>query len=93
MNPKTANIQLLQRLDQLEHQLAQANEGQYLTVDDIRNTIHQVADIVVELSKTIPAILAELKTLAELIAKMTADDPPAGPPIESPAPAKKGAKK
>lgn len=73
MNPKTANIQLLQRLDQLEHQLTQAGEGQYLTIDDIRNTIHQVADIVVELSKTIPAILAELKTLAELIAKMTSE--------------------
>lgn len=87
MNPKTANIQLLQRLDQLEHQLTQAGEGQYLTIDDIRNTIHQVADIVVELSKTIPAILAELKTLAELIARMTSD--PQAPPNETPAIARK----
>ena len=102
MNPKTANIQLLQRLDQLEHQLTQAGEGQYLTIDDIRNTIHQVADIVVELSKTIPAILAELKSLAELIAKMTSEASPVTPvertgeqvpPAESPAVAKKTAKK
>ena len=60
-----------------------------ITVDDIRNTIHQVADIVVELSKTIPAILAELKALAELIAKMTGPEPE--PP--APAAAKKAAKK
>ena len=79
MNKKAANIQTLQRLDQLEAQITQAAETEYLTVDDIRNTIHQVADIVVELSKTIPAILAELKALAELIAKMT-EQPPADPP-------------
>ena len=87
MNKKAANIQTLQRLDQLEQQITQANEAEYITVDDIRNTIHQVADIVVELSKTIPAILAELKALAELIAKMTDDTP------EPPAAAKKAAKK
>ena len=88
MNPKAANVQTLQRLDQLEASLATDR----LTVDDIRNTIHQVAAIVVELSQTIPAILAELRSLAELIAKMTAPEEPPAPP-EPPAPTKKGAHK
>jgi len=90
MNPKAANLQTLQRIDQLEASLA----ADRLTVDDVRNTIHQIAAIVVELSQTIPAILAELRSLAELIAKMTeppAAEPPAPP--ESLAAAKKAAKK
>ena len=76
MNKKAANIQTLARLDALEADLKTAQTAQTITVDDIRNTIHQIADMIVQVSEAIPVILADIKALADLVAKMTTPDEP-----------------
>jgi len=78
MNPKQANLQTLNRLDTLEAELKATSQAQGITVDDIKNTIHQIMEILVDVAEAIPVIMADIKALAELIAKMTVPASEAG---------------
>ena len=91
MNPKQANVQTLTRLDALQAELKAASEAQSITVDDIKNTIHQIMEILVDVAEAMPVIMADIKALADLIAKMTSAAIPAsnaGTTTEPPAAAK-----
>ena len=79
MKQTAANAQTLTRIAELEARMQATADVQGLTVDDIRQTIHQVADMVVQISETLPAILEELKALAAIIATLTERDKPARP--------------
>ena len=84
-----ANIHILARLDDIEAQLQALNGGDAaaLTFDDVRATIHRIADQIALIADAIPAIAERLEELARWIASVT--DQPAEPP----AVAKKTAKK
>ena len=84
-----ANIQILARLDDIEAEIQALNGGdaQALTFDDLRATIHRIADQSALIADAIPAIAERLEELARWIASVT--DQPAEPP----AVAKKTAKK
>ena len=77
MNPKQANVQTLNRLDALQAELKAASEAQSITVDDIKNTIHQIMEILIDVAEAMPVIMADIKALADLIAKMTSAAIPA----------------
>ena len=77
MKQTAANAQTLLKIAELEARMQATADVQGLTVDDIRQTIHQVADMVVQISETLPAILEELKALAAIIATLTKESPAA----------------
>ena len=94
MNKKAANIQTLTRLDQLEAQVTAAAEAQSLTISDVRDTIHAIADQVVEIAKALPAIIEKIDQIARWVAANTEPAPPLPiPPDAGAPPAKKRAKK
>ncbi len=64
MNPKQANIQTLARLDALEAELKAASQAQGISVDDVKNTIHQIMEILIDVAEAVPVIMADIKRLA-----------------------------
>ena len=96
MNPKQANVQTLARLDTLEAELKAASQAQSITVDDIKNTIHQIMTILIDVAEAMPVIMADIKALADLIAKMTSaatTEPPAAAKVPASHAGSKAAKK
>ena len=87
MNPKQANAQTLNRLDTLEAELKAAAQAQSITVEDVKNTIHQIMDILVDVAEAVPVIMADIKRLADLIAKMTSEAPQEPPAAANKVPA------
>jgi hypothetical protein len=92
MNPKQANVQTLTRLDALQAELKAASEAQSITVDDIKNTIHQIMEILIDVAEAMPVIMADIKALADLIAKMTSAATPEPPAATSKVPASQAGK-
>jgi len=87
-----ANIHILARLDEIEAEIQAILTPESITFDDVRATIHRIAEQIAMIADAIPAIAERLEELARWIASVT--EQPADPPaLESPAPAIKGAKK
>jgi len=77
MNKKAANIQTLTRLGPARGP-AESRPGspRHQRRRHPQTPSIQIADIVVQVSEAIPVIMADLKALAALVAKMTAPNPP-----------------
>jgi methyl-accepting chemotaxis protein len=80
MNKRAANVQTLTRLDEIEAQLTAVTEAQNLTIDDVRQTIHQIAEQIAAVADAIPAIAARLEEMARWVADVTKPTDPSGPP-------------
>jgi methyl-accepting chemotaxis protein len=71
MNKKAANIQTLTKIAELEDQVKTIGAMQGITINDIRETIHQIAEQIALIADAIPAIAARLEELARWIAAAT----------------------
>jgi len=78
MNKRAANIQTLVRLDELEAQITGITEAQSLTIDDVRQTIHRIAEQIAAVADAIPAIAQHLEEIALWVAKVTGQEDPKG---------------
>ena len=79
MNKKAANIQTLTRLDELEARIqAQFENVAALNLGDVRDTIHDIADQVVEIAQALPAILERIEQIAKWVAEATGNKKPVG---------------
>ena len=84
-----ANMQTLARLDELHAELiAQADRVAALNIGDVRDTIHDIANRIVQIADALPAIIEQIEQIARWIADYTGH-----PPTETPAAAKRSAKK
>jgi len=86
-----ANIALMARLDEIEAQVKQIAmttgadfQDQSLTFDDVRHTIHNIAEQIATIADAIPAIAATLEQMARWIAVVTEADPIGPGPTEPP---------
>ena len=79
--PSAANVQTLARLDELHAELiAQADRVAALNIADVRDTIHDIANRIVQIADALPAIIEQIEQIARWIAEYTGKavaEPPA----------------
>ena len=67
-----ANMQTLARLDELHAELiAQADRVAALNITDVRDTIHDIANRIVQIADALPGIIARIEEIARWIAEYT----------------------
>ena len=80
-----ANIHILARLDEIEAEVQAVGAGlvpaQSLTFDDVRATIHRIAEQIALIADAIPAIAERLEELARWVASVT-EQPAEPPPLD-----------